>query len=159
MNSAIGFTAIWQGTEPNLAAAEATQRRALAHFGDLSQLSVSIGETRLDLWGRGELSDCLHYVADGSLLVLIGSPLGASSWSAIEERLSKVSHPLEFELPWEGRVTLLRISPDGNHWTMWNDWLGSIPIFHTPLGAGRIASTLEPAVVAAAGFTPGVITA
>jgi hypothetical protein len=37
---------------------------------------------------------------------------------------------------------------------MWNDWLGSIPVFHAEIGAGRIASTLEPVTVAAAGYTP-----
>jgi hypothetical protein len=37
---------------------------------------------------------------------------------------------------------------------MWNDWNGSIPVFHAQIGKGRIASTLEPAVVAAAGYTP-----
>ena len=37
---------------------------------------------------------------------------------------------------------------------MWNDWLGSIPVFHAKIGNGRIASTLEPVTVAAAGYTP-----
>jgi hypothetical protein len=37
---------------------------------------------------------------------------------------------------------------------MWNDWLGSIPVFHAQIGQRRIASTLEPVTVAAAGYTP-----
>jgi hypothetical protein len=154
VNAAVGFTAVWQGTAGHLAAARAAQRRALAHFDELGQLPVRQGKTELDLWGRDDLSDCLHYLPDGSLLVLIGSPLGDFSWATIQTRLTKLSNPGDFELPWDGRVVLLKISPDGNQWLMWNDWLGSIPVFHTQRGQGRIASTLEPAVVAAAGFTP-----
>jgi len=36
---------------------------------------------------------------------------------------------------------------------MWNDWLGSIPVYHTQVQNGRVASTLEPVPVASAGFT------
>lgn len=37
---------------------------------------------------------------------------------------------------------------------MWNDWCGSIPVFHTSAGGVSVASSLEPPVVAAASFTP-----
>ena len=57
------------------------------------------------------------------------------------------------ELPWEGRVVLLRISADGERWTLWNDWLGAITVFHAAGPSGLVASTLEPAVVAAMGYT------
>lgn len=36
---------------------------------------------------------------------------------------------------------------------MWNDWCGSIPVFHTSTHGVSIASSLEPPVVSAAGFT------
>ena len=153
MNSAVGFTAIFRGETKNIEAAKAAQRRALAHFDELDLLTISLGETEIWLWGRGELAECLHTLPDGSLLALVGSPLGEVSWTTIQASLTISSRPSDFELPWDGRVILLRISPDGERWTLWNDWLGSIPVFHTVLAQGRIASTLEPAVVAAAGYT------
>jgi len=87
-------------------------------------------------------------------LALIGSPHGEVLWSDVEKSLAQATRPEDFELPWEGRVILLRISADGTHWTMWNDWIGSIRVFQCQIDQGRICSTLEPAVVAAAGFSP-----
>jgi hypothetical protein len=154
MSSLVGFTVALGLIEDNLKAAETAQRRALGHFPHLCHLSIQIGESRLELWGHNELSDCVHMLPDGSLLALIGSPHGDVSWPEVEESLARARRPEDFELPWDGRVILLKISADGRHWTMWNDWLGSIPVYHTPIGQGRIASTLEPVVVAAAGFSP-----
>ena len=71
-------------------------------------------------------------------------------WDDVQEKLLSY----DFELPWEGRVILLRISSGGKRWTMWNDWLGSIPVFYAEIESGRIASTLEPVTVAAADYTP-----
>ncbi|MCU0279322.1 MAG: asparagine synthase-related protein, partial [Candidatus Nanopelagicales bacterium] len=87
------------------------------------------------------------------MLVLIGSPHGEVRWSRIEESLSHTTRAEDFELPWDGRVILLKVSTDGTHWTMWNDWVGSIPVFQCHIDRGRVCSTLEPAVVAAAGFS------
>jgi hypothetical protein len=154
MNSLVGFSAILGLTEGNLKAALAAQRRALDYFPHLHHLSIQAGESRLELWGHNELSDCVRLLPDGGVLALIGSPLGDVSWPKVEESLAQAGRPEDFELPWDGRVILLKISADGQQWTMWNDWLGSIPVFRTPIGQGRIASTLEPVVVAAAGFTP-----
>ena len=109
-----------------------------------------LGETNLELWGHGNLDERIHTLSDGSLAVLIGSPHGKVHLADKQDDLLVG----KFEIPWDGRVIVLRISPDGKGWTMWNDWLGSIPVFHAEIGQGRVASTLEPVVVASAGYTP-----
>jgi hypothetical protein len=96
------------------------------------------------------MDENIHTLPDGSLVVVIGSPQGKVVFSDVQDDLLSGN----FELPWDGRVILLRISADGKDWTMWNDWLGSIPVYYTEPGQSRIASTLEPATVAAAGYTP-----
>jgi hypothetical protein len=163
MSSLVGFTALLGLAENSLAAAITAQRRALSHFKHLDQLSIKLGESRLEVWGHKELSDCVHFLPDGAVLALIGSPHNHVPWREVQEKLAQAGRSEAFELPWDGRVILLKISADGKHWTMWNDWLGSIPIFHAHINQGRIASTLEPVVVAAAKFTaddfflPGLI--
>ncbi|MFZ5889386.1 MAG: asparagine synthase-related protein [Chloroflexota bacterium] len=150
MQSIIGFTVFSNLPESRLQALENAHQRALTYFMRLQRRSLVVGETHLELWGREGMENRLHTLPDGSLLALIGSPRG-------EVNLAKVQDALmtdRFELPWEGRFLLLRISADGKRWTMWNDWLGSMPVFHAEIGRGRIASTLEPAVVASAGYTP-----
>lgn len=154
MSNIVGFSAILGLTEERLTTALAAQGRALGYLKHLEHQSIEIGESRLELWGHKGCSERVHYLPDGSVLALIGSPHNKVCWPEVTERLVKARRPEEFELPWEGRVILLRISADGQRWTMWNDWVGSIPVFHTEIKQGRIASTLEPVVVAAAGFTP-----
>ena len=153
MGSIVGFTTTSGLPEDRLTAAIAAQYRALSPFRHLGHLALTLGETRLELWGHKEVSDRVHYLSDGSLLALIGSPDGEVPWSDVEKHLARSTRPDDFELPWEGRVILLRISADGAHWTMWNDWVGSIPVYQTQVDRGRICSTLEPAVVAAGGFS------
>lgn len=165
MNSATGFTIIWNknappGSPPNeeqassSARASAREDRMLAHFPELKKHSLSIGQTTLTLWGRGSLEDCIHQMPDGSWLALIGSPTGADSWQRLQDCMLKAPKPSAFRLPFEGRCVLLQISADGQHWRMWNDFLGSIPVFYTQTAHTWIASTLEPAVVAANSFSP-----
>ena len=96
------------------------------------------------------MSECFHTAPDGSLLVLIGSPHGNVVWNDVQEDLLSS----DFELPWDGRVIFLRVSADGKRWTMWNDWIGSITVYYAEIERGRIASTLEPVTVSAAGYTP-----
>ena len=134
--------------------AENSANTALRHFPWLNHLSLELGQTQLALWGHGKLNRCLHRLPDGSALMRIGSPVGDISWPQLAERLNKASSSSDFELPWDGRFILLKVSADGKQWSMWNDWCGSIPVFHAQIGEGRIASTLEPVVVPAAGFTP-----
>jgi hypothetical protein len=153
MGSIVGFTAFHNPDIESVKRALAAQQRMLSNFTHLEHRTLALGETRTELWGHKDLSDCLHSLPDGSLLVLVGSPHGEVSWSELEESLARTTGPDDFELPWDGRVILLRISADGKRWTMWNDWIGSIPVFHCQIDRGHICSTLEPAVVAAAGFS------
>lgn len=153
MNSAIGFTVKWRGTDRQNSSADAALVRTLGHFPDLKQQAFQAGASILTLWGRGDLQECTHILPDGSLLVLTGSPTGNADWQMVQDLVMKSPSKGDFRSPWEGRWVLLKISPDGETWTMWNDWLGSIPVYHTSTAHQRIASTLEPAVVAANDFS------
>lgn len=148
MNSIVGFTVSSNLPENSLRALQAAQDRALAHF-TLQRHSLVLGETRLELWGRNGMDERIHTLPDGSLTVLIGSPHGKVHLADVQDDLLAD----KFEIPWDGRVIVLNVSTDGKRWTMWSDWLGSIPVFHSQIGQGRIVSTLEPVTVAAAGFT------
>jgi hypothetical protein len=150
MNSVIGFSMFSNLPESNTKGLCAAQDHALACFSKLQKRSFVLGTTHLELWGHQGMDERIHTLPDGSLTVVIGSPHGKVSLNDVQyDLLSK-----EFEIPWDGRVLVLLLSPDGKNWTMWNDWLGSIPVFYTELGQSRIASTLEPVTVAAAGYTP-----
>ena len=159
MKSLVGFTVYKKLTQNKIAALDQTQNQALAQFGHLERRSLKIGETHLECWGHQGMSERIHSLPDGSWAILVGSPHNQVSWEDINDKLLSS----DFELPWEGRVILVRISADGKHWTMRNDWLGSIPIYYANIGSGRAASTLEPVTVAAAGYTsdnffmPGLI--
>ena len=154
MGAVVGFTIHHNlSSERNLSRLK-TQHKAISYFEWFDRKSLTVGETYIDLWGRKEVMDRVHTLPDGVIVVLIGSPHSEISWHTVEASLLKAEHAEDFELPWEGRVILLRISADGKRWTMWNDWLGSIPVFHAQIDSGRIASTLEPVTVAAAGYSP-----
>ncbi|MCK7501741.1 MAG: hypothetical protein MZW92_75905 [Comamonadaceae bacterium] len=133
-----------------------SQEQALSYFKNLERKSIPLGLTRLGVWGHSDVSERLHTLPDGSLLALVGSPHGAINWLTVQETLSKNERTADFELPWDGRAILLRASADGGRWTMWNDWVGSIPVFHAEIGRGRAASTLEPVVVASAAHLPTI---
>ncbi|HXF85237.1 MAG TPA: hypothetical protein VNK49_07590 [Anaerolineales bacterium] len=150
MQSIVGFTVFSSLPENRLKALESAHRRALQYFPRLQRRSYTIGATCLELWGREGMDERIHTLPDGSFLALIGSPHGDMNLANVQDALLAN----RFELPWDGRVILLRISADGKRWTLWNDWLGSIPVFHAEIGHGRIASTLEPVVVASAAYTP-----
>jgi hypothetical protein len=153
VRAATGFTLIWQGTPAQKDAAGAALSRALAHFPEMKTHQIEVGETTLSVWGRGDLDDCNHILPDRSVLVLVGSPVGLQSWNQMDEAFGRLSRPADFRLPWDGRIILLRISPDGKEWMVWNDWLGSVPVFYATFPRWRIASTLEPVVVGASGFS------
>ena len=154
MNSSIGFTAIWRGTERQHNNAATKQQQVLSHFPNLEQLTIVIGSTTLYLWGRNGIKESTYTLPDGSLLALVGTPLGDYSWKKIEEMILPLPRLTDFRLPWDGRVILLYISKDGNQWILWNDWLGSIPVYYTEHHKFRIASTVEPIVVTVNEFTP-----
>ena len=149
MQSIVGFTVFSNLPQDRLKALETAHRRALQYFPRLQRRSFTIGETHLEVWGRNGMEERLHTLPDGSLLALIGSPHGKVNLADVQDALLAD----RFELPWDGRVILLKISADGKRWTLWNDWLGSIPVFHAEIEHGRIASTLEPVVVASAAYT------
>jgi hypothetical protein len=126
---------------------------ALHYFPWLKRRRLQHGVAQLELWSHHNPEDSLYFDKLGNLFVLIGSPMNNISWSDTLERLAKQEDDA-FEVPWEGRCVLIRISPAGQDWTMWNDWCGAIPVFHTLVDDVPVASSLEPPVVAAAGFTP-----
>ena len=149
----VGFTA-WRHSSPAaIEAARAAQARVVGRFRRLATHSITIGATTLDVWGRGALETCLHRAPDGSLLALVGGPQPPVSWADVPEAFINGDAAAMDALPWEGRVVLLRFSADGERWMLCNDWLGAIPVFHAEGAGGLVASTLEPAVVAAMGYT------
>jgi hypothetical protein len=154
MGSIVGFSLFSELESDVVKRLLASQEEALAGFNHLERKSISLGTTSLEIWGHKYISDRIHTMPDGSLLALIGSPHGKVMWPDVQEALQKSTTSSGFQPPWDGRVVLLHISADGRRWTMWNDWLGSIPVFYTSIGRGRVASTLEPVVVASAGYTP-----
>jgi hypothetical protein len=163
MGSIVGFTIILDLNAEATARTIAAENRALARFTHLEKLFLTIGSTKLHLWGHSKLSDRIHNMPDGSTLALIGSPQDEVTWQDVQDRLLKLDRPEDYILPWEGRVILLRISADGKRWTLWNDWLGSITTYYADISDGRIASTLEPVTVAATRattndiFLPGLV--
>jgi hypothetical protein len=154
MGSNVGFTICYELHPEDTTRAFAVENRALSRFGHLERISIPIDCSTLHLWGHAPLSDRVHTMPDGSILALIGSPHNEVAWHTVQECLLKIDHPQDFVLPWEGRVILLQVSADGKRWTLWNDWLGSIPTYYSQIGSGRIASTIEPVTVAAAGCSP-----
>jgi len=153
VSSIVGLTIFCNLSPEQKSSALAAQERALTQFKHLERTNLSIGESTLELWGHGNVSDRLQHLADGSVMALIGSPVGEISWQKIQAAIIKNDEADHFEPPWDGRFILIRISAEGKRWTLWNDWLGSIPLFHTRIGNGRIASTIEPVPVASAGYT------
>lgn len=163
MNSLVGFTLASGLEDRDLKTAIAVQDRVLARYKHLSRVSIRVRETVLELWGHGQLEECVYSPPDGGVLVLVGSPHNRIPWSLVEDKLIRWREQGDFEFPWDGRAILLQISADGRQWKMWNDWVGSIPVFHLTRENWRIASTLEPIVVAAGGlsgtdiFLPGLV--
>ncbi len=149
----VGFTAAYRLDPACVLQASQALDRALAHFPWLVRRTVAVGETTIDFWGHGDLAPSVHSLADGSLLVRAGRPEEDPTWNGVADAILRAGDPADFQLPWEGRILLLRVSADGRSWTLWNDWNGSIPVYHAAIGEGRIASTLEPVTVAAGGYS------
>jgi hypothetical protein len=153
MIGAIGFTLIMHGNAEQYKRANSALAAALSHFPNLVQHVIKVGDTRLVLWGRAEVEDYTYRLPDNSLLALIGSPIGTTSWKEIENAFANVEAPEDYRLSWDGRFILLNISADGKRWIMWNDWLGSIPVYRSEVGNSPVISTLEPVVVSFRQFT------
>lgn len=163
MGSIVGFTCFLELPPSATQRALAAEQRALAHFKNLEHLELAIGSSTIRVWGHHSVADRIHRLADGSIFILVGSPHATVNWSDVELAFFKTSRPAEFNLPWDGRVTLIHLNSDGRQWIMWNDWLGSMPVYYTQVGEGRIASSLEPVPVACANyssadfFLPGLV--
>lgn len=149
----VGFNATYRLDAGRAEAASRAIDRALSHFPWLVRRRLTVGGTEIEVWGHGDPGDSIHTLPDGSLLVRTGRPEQDPSWNGIDDAMMRNDDPLKFQLPWEGRILLLKVTPDGQSWTIWNDWNGSIPLYHAAIGEGRIAGTLEPALVAAGGYT------
>lgn len=154
MSQILGFSVSRGLTASDFTNACDAENRALSYFPHLERNSLEIGGTTLHLWGRDSISNCVHIMPDGSTLALIGSPHHSVPWRDVQEKLLKAERDEDFLLPWEGRVILLRVTADGDSWTLWNDWLGSMPVYHMESSNSRIASTLEPVTVVSANLTP-----
>lgn len=154
MPTLIGFTLL-RGLTPDRAQAGLNaQSRALRHFPHLKSASLQAGDSSLEIWGHPDLDDRVHIESDGTVSALIGFPHGKVNWHKTAPQLFSQDPIEKLEIPWEGRTILLRIGEAGKSWTLWNDWVGSIPVYHARIGHGWILSTLEPVVVAAAAFSP-----
>ncbi len=147
MDRIVGMTVVHGLDEAAAARASGAERRALDELPWLASGEVEIGATRVRFWGHGDPGRLVHRLAGGRLAIVAGQPVPAPDAAALAGLGDRV--------PWEGRLLILRVSADGSEWEAFNDWSGSLQAFHAPAGAGRILSTLEPVVVAAAGLDPG----
>lgn len=157
MPSLLGFTLHRGLTAESTQAGLQAQHRALRHYPRLKCSSLNAGLSRLEVWGHPELDERVHTEPDGTISALIGSPHGRIEWQKTAPELFNSGSLDRTTIPWDGQVILLRIAEGGRLWTLWNDWVGSIPVYYARVDDGWILSTLETVVVAAAGFTPGDI--
>lgn len=153
MASIVGFTLARGLTPRRLQAARQAEARALSHVPALGHQAVPVGSSALTIWGHQDLSRRVSRAPDGSIAVLVGSPSGRVAWDEIASGFVDPDRDGDAEIPCDGRVVVVGISGDGRRWDVWTDWVGSIPVFYARLDQGWIASTFEPVVVAAAGFS------
>ena len=150
MGTIVGFSLYNDLEDATVERLLVASKKALSNYTHIVKKEFTLGAGHLIIWGHTEIIGHCHTMPDGSFLVLIGSPYEPVDWLDVQEKILLG----KFSLPWDGRLILLRVSEDGTRWTIWNDWLGSIPVYHAGIGQGRVASTLEPVIVAAAGYTP-----
>lgn len=149
--AAVGFYVTTRATPQECQGALEAKQGCLRYFPWLHQQVLDIGASAITTWSHHEPREAVYGSEDGSVFVLVGSPMNQVSWADATNRLARQGDD-GFELPWEGRCVLLRISPDGREWTVWNDWVGALPVFHAPLHDGGVASSIEPIVAEAADF-------
>ena len=149
---AAGFTLTNQLDAQATLRLEKAQTAALRHFPWLDLASYGHGATTIYYWSHHPPGASSYVHRDGSLFVLVGSPSNSVDWDTALKDLD-TGAMTSFEPPWQGRFALARISPDGLQWTLWNDWAGSIPVYHASVKGVPVASSLEPPVVAAAALT------
>lgn len=103
------------------------------------------GNIRVEFWCRDKNTNSTFIDKKNNFYLLVGSPMNSVIWEEVINQLDKQSDQ-SFLLPWEGRCLLLRVNPDGKDWTIWNDWCGSIPVYHTLINKTSFLSSLEPIV-------------
>ena len=140
---AVGLTLLLKPGEQARDRAESVCNRMLAHFPWLKQNSVKHGETELTLWSHAEPDKSVFVSPEQELFVLVGSPMNRVNWGSAL-RLLRHQGDASFVMPWEGRCVLVRVSDSGKSWTVWNDWCGSIPMYHAVSGQGTALSSFEP---------------
>lgn len=150
--NAIGFTVSNISNPESIEKCVGACNTALAHCSWLMRKSIQHGDSVLEIWGHRDIGLASYVDSHNNLFLLVGSPSNVFSWEEVIDLIDKHGE-LQFSLPWEGRCLLIKISPDGKDWWMWNDWAGSVPVFHAELDRGCIASTFEPVVVAGAQLT------
>ncbi|MBE9114502.1 hypothetical protein IQ249_01210 [Lusitaniella coriacea LEGE 07157] len=143
----VGFVVSKALDPAQIARRDKSLQQTLSHFPWLTNQKLEIGDTEIIFWGHPPLENCIHRTQNGDWLVLIGQPIDPISWTKIENALTEATSPQDFDFPFDGRFVLLLIRFNGKHWFVWNDWLGSILVFHTQMGSASIASTLESVVV------------
>jgi hypothetical protein len=114
-------------------------------FPHLHHSELTIGASVLCVWSHFDPNISITKTQGGDVLILAGSPLNNCDSRQLE---SLLCNPPVFanstRLPLEGRVLVARISTDGKEWQLWNDWVGSIPVFLSKLDTVELISTLEP---------------
>ena len=70
MNSLVGFTVYSGLSEDRALFLKAAQHRVLSQFAHLDHKTILVGDTYLEIWGRGESQNAIHTMPDGSVLAL-----------------------------------------------------------------------------------------
>ena len=152
-DQAIGFC-VTRGLDKWAASrAENKIEKVLSEFPWLTSKTYKISDAELTLWGHGDDCEFLYQLNDGSKAVLVGSPTGDISFETVESYIKKWDAGKREDPVWDGRYLLIHISNCGTNWTMWNDWCGCIPVYHSGVGSGLIACSLETVVVEVCQFT------
>lgn len=150
---AIGFSLGYGLNDIHRAAWEQSHERILALFPWLQSREIRIGTTSLRLWGHYDPQLATYHTADGDLLVIVGSTLNGLTWAEGAPQLKALGASGDIQ-PWEGRCIAIRISADGERWSIWSDWVGGVPVYHTAWIGGGVASSLEPVTVETADLGP-----
>lgn len=152
----VGFSIAYGLSEAAKSQWQTSHEKVLAKFPWLQVESHTYGGAHLFLWGHWPVRLAMTQDVNQNLWVLIGSPFGKHGWHTVFDNLVKNGED-RLHIPWEGRCVLLRVSPDGKLWSVWNDWAGSVPIYHSSWQEGGVASCLESVVVSVADLNASCI--
>ena len=135
MDRLVGFSVLMGASQREHQAHDAALDRALGHFPWLARKTTELPNATLVTWGHGDLDAAAQILPPAGVRLTVGSRPGA--------------------LPADDSERTLVVDVRGGDvagWSIRTDWTGSIPVFHLSDGRRSIVSTLEPAVVAAAGL-------